>query len=85
MSRVYVLDRGHESLIKSPPASLTIYQKPEAERNPDWTHALTDGQNSGWLERLEGNICHILFWGNNDEQPILNALMAGGVNVIDSF
>lgn len=99
MSRVYNMSRTQRemetlvaegeapglSLVFQPESSTGAYDRDIERENGVkgislWPVGVTDGTNYGWFEG-----CFILFWGRNNEMPILDAFSKARVNVRSSF
>lgn len=86
MSRVYTLsdhtDAVKAKLEKKEIPGLELVHKPKDNDGKDnfWPYGVTDGKSYGWFENGM-----ILFWGANNETPILDALQGAGFNVTGEF
>jgi len=91
MSRVYVLDYEADKIINELkhgdfPGLKHVHQPEDPHREDGkslWPDGITDGKSTGWFE--EPNM--LLFWGKNDEGPILRLLANGPrrVRVLEKF
>ena len=85
MGRIYAIGASEEEVVELLKADkipgLKHYKVPPDKLNdgeeaePIWQNGVTDGTNYGFLEHSM-----ILFWGRNDEGPILLALAEAGID-----
>lgn len=78
MSRIYQAVNGREALQalaegKIPSLTRHVETSDTAAGKRLWVDAATDGKNYGWFEEDM-----LLFWGLNDEAPILAAFRHAG-------
>ncbi len=86
MSRVYVMNAHTDDikgkLERKEIAGLELQHKPtDQDGKPSfWPYGVTDGVSYGWFEENQ-----ILFWGSNNETPILAKLQTAGYHATDCF